>query len=56
MLRQALSLRLSYTVTVGRYHYKHKSVFSYSRILMNNVIACVKNQVLPSIIACHNRN
>ena len=47
---------LSYTVTVGRYHYKHKSVFSYSRILVNNVIACVKNQVLPSIVACHDGN
>ena len=23
---------VSYTVTVGRYYYKHKSVFSYSRI------------------------
>ena len=47
---------VSYTVTVGRYHYKHKSVFSYSRIHMNNVIACVKNQVLPSIVACHDGN
>ena len=33
ILRQALSPREAHTVTVGRYHYKHKSVFSYSRIL-----------------------
>ena len=48
--------RVSYTVTIGRYHYKYKSVFSYSRIHMNNVITCVKNQVLPSIVACHDGN
>jgi hypothetical protein len=46
---EASTLSVSYTVTVGRYHYKHRSVLLYSRIQMNNVIACVKNQVLPSI-------
>jgi len=48
--------RCGYTVTVGRYHYKHRRGLSYSRIQMNNVIACVKNQVFPSIRACQDGN
>jgi len=50
------SLVSCYTVTVGRYYYKHRRGLLYSRIQMNNVIACVKNQVLPSIMACHDGN
>ena len=45
-----------YTITVGRYHYKHRRGLLYSRIQINNIIACIKNQVLPSIIACYNKN
>jgi hypothetical protein len=43
------TLSVSYTVTVGRYYYKYRNVSLYSRIQINNVIACIKNQVLPSI-------
>jgi len=34
---------VSYTITISRYHYKHKSVFLYSRIYINNIIAYVEN-------------
>ena len=47
---------VSYTITISRYHYKHKSIFSYSKIHINNVITYVKNQVLPSIVAYYNGN
>jgi len=46
---RASTLSGCYTVTVGRYYYKYRRGLLYSRIQMNNVIACVKNQVLPSI-------
>ena len=38
-----LSFSGTYTVTIGRYYCKHKDVSLYNRILVNNVIACVKN-------------